>query len=1137
MTFLLFAPQLIFAADRTWTGATSTNWGTNGNWTGGQPSPGDNAVFNSTFSNQPNLASNQTAGGIWMTGSIGQNVTISGSTLTLQGNTINGTAGLGILVDNANAFTLTITAPVKVGNAQTWRNNSANVLTIGAGGVDTNSNTLTIDGSGNTTISGVVSGAGAITKAGSGNLVLSSSANTYSGTTTVNGGDLSTGTFTLTLTGAVSIASGATYTSTGTLNLTPDTTAAQTFISGAGALRLRNSSSTAGSPDIYYDPNGGNALGFQVIIGSNVDVGSGSRFINGKSNRNDYERYGGDLVFSGNLTGSANLTFTGTPNTGGGNPPYQVAYTLAGNNSGFSGGIILTDGANLTLNNANALTSANTVSFTPSSGAVSGLYLYGRSVTIGALSGTAAGTMNIRNGSLVTDTNPTINPNIVRSNAVLTVQQDTNTTFNGIMSDGPNDHGAGDSGTYYTLGLTKTGTGTLTLGGANTYTGKTTISSGALSVGSLNKVTGGSASSNLGAPTTVANATIDIGSTTTTGTLIYTGAGETTDRVINLAGTTGGGTIQNDGSGAVTFSSNLTATGAGSKTFTLQGSNAGGNTISGVIVDNSGSNTTSLTKAGAGTWVLSGVNTYTGGTTINAGTLQLGNANTSSGGALGKTTSASVTFGAGSTGKLQLNGNATTIIDLNTNATVGTPIIENGSSTTTAILTVNTANTDTYAGLLQDGSSKTLGLTKSGSGTLILTGLTNSQTGITNINGGILRASDITTYAAGNQNITSSILGQAPSNGVAFSGNNATLQLRYNGQSDSTSQTLTLPSSKGGALLVNASAPNATINVDRQGGSGTNKTIAFTSSTIASSNTLNVTGADGYNLGLGNLVVGSGGSAGNVTVNPTTANLTIGTATSSGTTNNHTLVLDGTSSGNTIAGAMANGGSSSVLSVTKQNTSSWTLSGASTYTGATMVNGGSLFVNGSTASGSAVTVNNSGSTLGGNGTINGTVNVASSGANLSPGATGVGSTAILHTGALTLSSGSNFNVDLNSGGIAGTNYDQVKITGSGTITLSNLVVTAGSGLAVNDKFFIMLDNPGSTITGTFAQGTTVTASNNGDIFTINYADNGDFGPLPNDISLTVTAIPEPSTWIAATLAFATLLFTQRRRLPPLVRRA
>src|SRR5207245_2141240 len=188
---------------------------------------------------------------------------------------------------------------------------------------------------------------------------------------------------------------------------------------------------------------------------------------------------------------------------------------------------------------------------------------------------------------------------------------------------------------------------TVPLRESNTYTGKTSIQNGTLSVSSLNKVTGGSASSSLGAPTTVANGTIDIGSTTNSGTLLYTGSGETTDRVINLAGTTGGAVIQNDGTGALTFSSNLTATGAGSKTLTLQGSNTGSNTISGVIVDNSSSNTTSVTKAGAGKWILSGANTFSGGTTLSAGTLQL-----SGSGTLGYTGGSLTVDG----GTLDLNG-------------------------------------------------------------------------------------------------------------------------------------------------------------------------------------------------------------------------------------------------------------------------------------------------------------------------------------------------------------------------------------------------------------------------------------------------------------------------------------------------
>jgi fibronectin-binding autotransporter adhesin len=187
-TFLVL-PAL--ATDKPWTGATSTTWSTNGNWTGNAPAASDNAEFNGTFSNQPNLTGNVTVGGLWVTGSIGQNVTISGGSniLTLNGNTINGTAGLGILIGNANAFTLTISCVVKLGNTQTWTNSSSNLFTV-SGAVNTNTNGLTINGTGNTTISGIVSSTGPLTKSGSGTLTLSG-INTYIGITTVTGGILS----------------------------------------------------------------------------------------------------------------------------------------------------------------------------------------------------------------------------------------------------------------------------------------------------------------------------------------------------------------------------------------------------------------------------------------------------------------------------------------------------------------------------------------------------------------------------------------------------------------------------------------------------------------------------------------------------------------------------------------------------------------------------------------------------------------------------------------------------------------------------------------------------------------------------------------------------------------------------------
>ena len=243
--------------------------------------------------------------------------------------------------------------------------------------------------------------------------------------------------------------------------------------------------------------------------------------------------------------------------------------------------------------------------------------------------------------------------------------------------------------------FTKTGAGTLVLSGPNTYSGQTLVKGGILSVSSLNKVTGGVANSSLGHPTTGPLGIIGLGSTTTAGiTLIYTGTGETTDRAIDLAGTTAGPTIENDGSGALGFSTAFTASGAGAKTLTLQGSNAGANTISGAIVGTS----TAVTKAQGGTWVLSGANTYTGATAVNGGTLLVngslasssavtvtGAATLGGSGTINGTVSIS-TFGILAPGgvnnigtlTLATSGNALTLngglllFDLNTPATAGT---------------------------------------------------------------------------------------------------------------------------------------------------------------------------------------------------------------------------------------------------------------------------------------------------------------------------------------------------------------------------------------------------------------------------------------------------------------------------------
>lgn len=92
-------------------------------------------------------------------------------------------------------------------------------------------------------------------------------------------------------------------------------------------------------------------------------------------------------------------------------------------------------------------------------------------------------------------------------------------------------------------------------------------------------------------------------------------------RQIELMGATTGATINNNNATAtITINTPLKVTGVGNKTLTLGGANTGANTFGGAINDASGS-VISLTKAGAGKWTLSAANTYTGNTTISAGTL------------------------------------------------------------------------------------------------------------------------------------------------------------------------------------------------------------------------------------------------------------------------------------------------------------------------------------------------------------------------------------------------------------------------------------------------------------------------------------------------------------------------------------
>jgi autotransporter-associated beta strand protein len=203
------------------------------------------------------------------------------------------------------------------------------------------------------------------------------------------------------------------------------------------------------------------------------------------------------------------------------------------------------------------------------------------------------------------------------------------------------------------LTLKKIGNGNLRLAGENTWSGPIVIEGGTLTVSSLNRVKGGKPASSLGAPTTLENGIISLGGDST---LVYTGTGEETDRIIDLTGNRQTVTFDQSGSGPLKFTCAFDISGFGNaKIIVLKGSSVGTGELGGDLAnpyDRKKTATLALTKTGTGTWTLSGVNTYTGATTVNQGTL--GIAHVSS-----LPTKAEVSIAAGATLELNFKGHVT----------------------------------------------------------------------------------------------------------------------------------------------------------------------------------------------------------------------------------------------------------------------------------------------------------------------------------------------------------------------------------------------------------------------------------------------------------------------------------------------
>ncbi len=483
--------------------------------------------------------------------------TVTSTTFTTIGNSINGTSsvlvtGSGSVLNAFNSLqigdtscgcglvgTLTIADGGVVNSPGATSIGAGSTLNLGIGGLAgaivtpaiANDGQIVANFTDTSTLSANVSGAGALSKAGAGTLILTGNSS-YAGGTTISGGTLQLGN------GGASGSIAGNVTDNGVFAINrSDTFTFGGVISGSGAFAQLGTGTTILTGVNSY--NGGTAIAAGTLaVGGDNNLGAAA----------------GGIVFAGMGTLQFLSSFTTgravTLNATGSFDTQGNADTLAGAISG-AGGLSKIGTGTLTLTGASSYTGATSVN--------AGTLQAGATNTFAPLSAftvASGGTLNLASfnqsiGSLAGA------GSVALGAATLTTGNDnTSTTFSGTIS------GSGS--------LIKVGTGTLTLAGANAYTGGTTLAGGTLSLAN--------------------NQALGSGALTTTGSVVDYANG------VSIAN-------------AIVINSNTT------QLQVLSGSA----TQAGAISELNGPRP--LEKIGPGTLVLSGINTYSGPTTVSGGTL------------------------------------------------------------------------------------------------------------------------------------------------------------------------------------------------------------------------------------------------------------------------------------------------------------------------------------------------------------------------------------------------------------------------------------------------------------------------------------------------------------------------------------
>ena len=505
-------------------------------------------------------------------------------------------------------------------------------------------------------------------------------------------------------------------------------------------------------------------------------------------------------------------------------------------------------------------------------------------------------------------------------------------------------------------GLTKLGTGALTLAAANTYTGATSINNGMIIL---------SAGDDRLPTSTIL--TLGDGNTNDSGKLKLDSRNQTLAGLLT-AGTGTANSVINGNATAATLTLNISST-----------SSFGG------LLGGTGTNENNfnLTKTGAGTMTLSGANTYTGATSIQAGTLQAGAAG--GGTVFGSNSAVSLANVAGAT--LDLNGFNQTIGSLAGGGSTGGQVLL-GAGT----LTLGGTNASTsFAGVISGTGGA---LVKNGTGTLTLSGA-NTYTGATTVNTGILTVASNTALGstAGSTTVASTAT-LLLANGVKVTGE--TVSLNGNGGNSmgalqavngGTAEwagvvllqvaSARLGAQAGGTLIVSGGIQNGTAStVAISGEQGTGTVVISGSGNTYTGTTQIIRGI--LKLGSANalptgttLDVDSFAAAGvsdDATFDLNGFSQTITSLLRSGTgfgtggsyiTNSSATAATLTVTSGSYSGIIRDG--AGVVNLTLSGSGSLTLSGASTYTGVTTLSGfntelvvGSNTALGGTAGGTSV---------------------------------------------------------------------------------------------------------------------------------------------------------------------------------------